>query len=182
MSCNKPRPITFLYSSIRCISQRQNRYFLQQNHLDIKTVTKKTSFGAVVVAQLVEQSLPTPEVRGSNKAIGKNLCWTFTVNCIEKTKIKKKEAGNGPFFKKLTSPATKVALRLTHLPIHCLVVGSDTDPALRMIHTRLRLMLVSAVDGWGWKIRYFSNFLHHTLSLKHQTQLMWMSLKWLNLW
>jgi len=24
----------------------------------------------------------------------------FTVNCIEKTKIKKKEAGNGPFFKK----------------------------------------------------------------------------------
>ena len=27
----------------------------------------------------------------------------FTVNCIEKTKIKKKEAGNGPFFKKMSS-------------------------------------------------------------------------------
>ena len=28
---------------------------------------------AVVVAQLVEQSLPKPEVRGSNPVIGKNL-------------------------------------------------------------------------------------------------------------
>ena len=27
-------------------------------------------------------------------------CTFFTINCIEKTKIKKKEAGNGPFFLK----------------------------------------------------------------------------------
>ena len=54
--------------------------------------------GAVVVAQLVERSLPLPEVRGSNPVLGKNLYSTFTVNCIEKTKIKKKEAENGPFF------------------------------------------------------------------------------------
>ena len=46
--------------------------------------------GAVVVAQLVERLLPIPEVRGSNPVIGKNLYGTFTVNCIEKTKIKKK--------------------------------------------------------------------------------------------
>ena len=52
---------------------------------------------AVVVAQLVEQLLPTPNVRGSNPVISKIY---ITVNCIEKTKIKKKEAGNGPFFKK----------------------------------------------------------------------------------
>ena len=55
---------------------------------------------AVVVAQLVERSLPTPEVCGSNPATAifyiKHL---FPVNCIEKTKIKKKETGNGPFFK-----------------------------------------------------------------------------------
>ena len=34
---------------------------------------KNTHTGAVVVAQLVERSLPIPEVRGSNPAIGKNL-------------------------------------------------------------------------------------------------------------
>ena len=42
-----------------------------------------------MVAQLVERSIPIPEVRGSNPVIGKNLFWTFTVNCIEKTKMKK---------------------------------------------------------------------------------------------
>ena len=51
---------------------------------------KKVTDGAVVVARLVERSLPNPEVRGSNQVIGKNLYWTFTVNCIKKTKIKKK--------------------------------------------------------------------------------------------
>ena len=45
---------------------------------------------AVVVAQLVERSLPTPEVRGSNPDIGKVL----STNCtLEKTKIKKKRPG-----------------------------------------------------------------------------------------
>ena len=45
------------------------------------------SHGAVVVAQLVERSLLTPEIRGSNPDIGKVL----STNCtIEKTKIKKK--------------------------------------------------------------------------------------------
>ena len=48
---------------------------------------------AVVVAQLVERSLRIPEVQGSNPVSGKNLYWTFTVNCIEKTKIKKKRLG-----------------------------------------------------------------------------------------
>ena len=55
----------------------------------------------MVVAQLVEWLLPKPEVRGLNPVIGKLLYRTFnclpTVNCIEKMKIKKKEAGNGPF-------------------------------------------------------------------------------------
>ena len=45
---------------------------------------------AVVVAQLVERSLLTPEIRGSNPDIGK----TLSTNCtIEKTKIKKKRSG-----------------------------------------------------------------------------------------
>ena len=53
------------------------------------------------MAQLVERSLPISEVRGSNPVIGKNLYRTFTVNCIEKTKIKKKRPGNAHFLKDL---------------------------------------------------------------------------------
>ena len=51
-----------------------------------------------VVAQLVEQSLPTPEIRGSNPDIGKILSANST---IEKAKNKEKEAGNGPSLKKV---------------------------------------------------------------------------------
>ena len=48
---------------------------------------------AVVVAQLVERSLPIPEVHGLNPVISKiYIEHLFTVNCIEKTKINK----NGP--------------------------------------------------------------------------------------
>ena len=50
----------------------------------------------MVVAQLVEQLLPIQEIRGSFPVIG-NIIF---INCIEKTKIKKKEAEIGPFFKK----------------------------------------------------------------------------------
>ena len=55
----------------------------------------------VVVAQLVERSLPIPEVHGSNPVLDK-ICIEnlFTVNCIEKTKIRKKETGNGSFCEK----------------------------------------------------------------------------------
>ena len=63
--------------------------------------SKRRSYSrAVVVAQLVEWLLPIPEVRGSNPVIGKNLYieQLFTVNCIEKTKIKEKEAVNGTIF------------------------------------------------------------------------------------
>ena len=49
------------------------------------------------MAQLVERSLPIPEVRGSNPVISNNLfilnmCLLSTVG-IEKTKIKKKRPG-----------------------------------------------------------------------------------------
>ena len=53
---------------------------------------------AVVVAQLVEQSLQTTEVRGSNPVISKLLHITFlSVNCKEKMKIKKKRWGMAHF-------------------------------------------------------------------------------------
>ena len=52
----------------------------------------------MVVAQLAEWSLPIPEVRGLNPVIGKILYWTYLLLTVEKTKIKKKEAVNGPIF------------------------------------------------------------------------------------
>ena len=54
---------------------------------------------AVVVAQLVERSLPIPEVRSLNPVIGKNL-FVYCQLCIEKMKIKKKRPGMAHFFKK----------------------------------------------------------------------------------
>ena len=58
----------------------------------------------MVVAQLIERSLPTSEVRGSNPVIVKLLYRTFNclpaVNCIEKTKIEKKRPGMAHFLKK----------------------------------------------------------------------------------
>ena len=50
------------------------------------------------MAQLAERSLLTPEIRGSNPDIGNEIYQTYlSVNCyLEKTKIKKKDAGNGP--------------------------------------------------------------------------------------
>ena len=54
------------------------------------------------MAQLVEWSLLTPEVHDSNPVIGKLLSdiYLFTVNCIEKMKIKKKRPGMAHFLKK----------------------------------------------------------------------------------
>ena len=48
-------------------------------------------WAVVVVAESVERLLPIPEVCSSNPVIGKNIYWAFTVNCIEKMKIKKKK-------------------------------------------------------------------------------------------
>ena len=55
----------------------------------------------MVVAQLVEQSPPTPEIRSSNPIIGKTFIeQLFNVNSVEKTKIKKKRQGMAHFVKK----------------------------------------------------------------------------------
>ena len=49
---------------------------------------------------LVEQLHPTPEVHGSNSVIGKLYITNMgTAKCFERTKIKEKEAGDGPFKK-----------------------------------------------------------------------------------
>ena len=58
--------------------------------------------GSGCVAQLVERSLPIPEVRCLNPVIGKklfilNICVLSTV--YSKDENKEKEAGNGPYKK-----------------------------------------------------------------------------------
>ena len=56
---------------------------------------------AVVVAQLVERLLTTPEIRGSNPDIGKIL----STNCtVEETKIKKKRPGMAHLLKDAHQP------------------------------------------------------------------------------
>ena len=59
------------------------------------TIKLRPQIWAMVVAQLVERSLPTPEVRRSNRVIGK-----IYNKCIEKTKKVIKRAGVVHFFKK----------------------------------------------------------------------------------
>ena len=70
------------------------------NRLIIRTCNRW--MGAVVGAQLIDRSLPIPEVHSSNPVMRKNKYWTFTVSCIEKTKIKKKRPVMAHFFKKKT--------------------------------------------------------------------------------
>ena len=79
------------------------RKFLHFRYLGTVTSLQVTRLVAVVVAQLVERSPPIPEVCSSNPLIGKIYIEHFTVNCIEKTKNKEKEAGNGQFLKKVIS-------------------------------------------------------------------------------
>ena len=56
---------------------------------------------AVVVAQLVERSLPTPEIHGSIPVIGNFLFRTFVnllPNVLKRQKEKKKRSGMAHFF------------------------------------------------------------------------------------
>ena len=53
----------------------------------------------IVVAQLAERSLPTPEIHGSNPAIGKFYSLSTVSHLFWKDENKEKDAGNGPFKK-----------------------------------------------------------------------------------
>ena len=81
------------------------------------------------MAQLVEQSLLIPEIRGSHPLIGKNLyilkiCFLSTVYL--KDENKEKDAGNGPFLKKIcfakmgNSSSTEKRRRILAKEIFCM--------------------------------------------------------------
>ena len=59
---------------------------------------------AVVVAQLVERLLPTPEVRDRIQSLAKFISCRLYLNDDNK----EKEAGNGPFFKKVIHNLTNI--------------------------------------------------------------------------
>ena len=90
---------TFRRRGMRFESSRWQ--FLNSNFCRLFEITgnKINVIRAVVVAQLVEWSLPIPEVRGLNPVIGK-IYWPF-VYCqlYWKDENTEKEAGNGPFLK-----------------------------------------------------------------------------------
>ena len=83
--------LSLVYSLLTGIEPGWPRWILSLNRQQ-----RRLSW-AVAVAQLVDRSLPIPEVSGSNQVIGKKSCieHLFTVNCIEKTKIKKKKKEDG---------------------------------------------------------------------------------------
>ena len=69
-------------------------------------LTKRTKKPrAVVVAQLAERSLSTPEIRSSNPDIG-NISNIFICQLLfRKDENKEKEAGNGPLKKRTRKPS-----------------------------------------------------------------------------
>ena len=79
-----------MYFDVLCLKEKS----FYQNSLIRFSFKSYVCESAVVVAQLVEWSILTPEARGSNPVIGKILSTKLTTNCIiEKTKIKKKWPG-----------------------------------------------------------------------------------------
>ena len=106
--------------------QQQKRHFLCSILLLVifdtlysqKWIITFSKFGAVFVAQLVERSLPTPEVCGSNPVIGKLLCGTLLTLLKGKNKDKEKEKvpGNDPL-KKQISVLTNNVSNCSHLLI-----------------------------------------------------------------
>ena len=96
---------------------------------------------ALVVDQLVERSLPTPEVRSLNPFVANfYIEHLLTVNYIEKTKINEKEAGSGPFIKKtltcILSCFDALKLPLTSLPRLTCAAAADA-----CIYTEIEIFL-----------------------------------------
>ena len=72
-----------------------------KGHIFVHRAVGKTNYhqgsGCGAVGRAVASDTRGPRFESSHR---RNFIHVFTINCIEKTKIKKKEAGNGPFFLK----------------------------------------------------------------------------------
>ena len=75
-------------------------FFARRTFWRLLRFGKTSEYWEVVVAQLVEWSLPTLEICGWNLIFGKILFTNLSTNCmIEKTKIKKKRPGMAHLYK-----------------------------------------------------------------------------------
>ena len=72
---------------------------------------------------MAQLALLNPEVCGSSPVFGKKLYSMFTVTCIGKTKLKKKEVGNDPFKNELVRFAQVVGRYTYRVSYACLRVG-----------------------------------------------------------
>ena len=71
---------------------------------------------------MAQLALLNPEVCGSSPVFGKKLNSMFTVTCIGKTKLKKKEVGNDPFKNELVRFAQVVGRYTLRVSYACLRV------------------------------------------------------------
>ena len=129
---------------------------------------------ALVVAQLIERSLPSPEIRGHRLTL-------FTVlKLYWNTKIKKKESGNGPsFFKKKFEARSKIGLlhfdvekdHITKVTqtrlLHCFVCHNER--AFKIVQSqnvcfgRLLLEFVFVPLGTLYLSTYLPTYLHRVI-------------------
>ena len=130
-------------------------------------------FWAVVVAQLVKQSLPTQEVGGKN--ILKNYCQLYW-----KDKNKEKEAENGPFFKKSIIISSLANVPSLLLFVLCVSLGSQIFLFLFIIllwlsHTGYFINLSVSVTRLGnfWKFLVTKFLTKVTLMLKTAVATLW---------
>ena len=92
----------------------------------------------MVVAQLVERLLAIPDVRVLNPVIGEiYIEHLFTVKCIEETKIKKKEAGNGPFKISLEKWSRGVHVRWGVFAYNWFICDSETILMMQSVNNHL---------------------------------------------
>ena len=108
-------------------------------------VHQRNFLWTVVVTQLVERLLPTPEVRSSNPVNCKLLYRTF-VHCQlhRKDENKEKEAGNDPF-KKVLSSLFNGHVTYSLIVLH-LILGNDLNMILFANNEHQLPMLVSCGD------------------------------------
>ena len=163
-----------LYPS-RLSHQQHQHHHAQNVGADFWTLSRNV-FQTIqqVVAQLVEQLLPTPQDPSLNPVIDKKLYWTFTVNCIEKKKIKKKRPG-GPIFKK--TPIQQVPSLYSWSVIFSFSVLMQSVGTLSLSLSLSPLLCLPFT--WGYQISTVSGF--RFLSCPKQLKMlqkMWSTKMW----
>ena len=104
------------------------------------------------MAQLVERSFLTPEIRSSNPIVGKILSTKVSTNCIiEETKIKKKRTGMAIIKKSSINFALKGSTRLRSIEMR-----NETVPLGFALITQLNGLQVGAYNINVLYLRYES--------------------------